>query len=840
MHTIEKVCLLLFILFVVCKVKAESGLYCINKQTSQIVSFNGDLNYDDSSFHQVWEHGFKLICQNMKPFDISEEFKVGIKQSLGFEISSRILVVNDFKFISHVHVLIQMSQFEFYKRRSKKCELINMSSSFDLIKSYFGLAITKNESQMMNVAQLYKKFRSVFGDMKITLILASNVFVRDKVSRILFKNAKMDHFELIKLTNTSIRRNTFRIVQDDDLFEFEEEIINESAAAAGLNRTVVFLNSTIATLSLYDFYNIILTSEMIDRIVFKDLTFIYISSKIAGIEESFFKSFKKLNSFWLLLHNFREFWHSSADNKWLIHLNEHRKWNFASSTNSYTVLNEQTMQWYRTAEFYIKVCHPPGIPYDYPDEDICLFRHFPHENAVFYEIFSHSYFFSLDKSNVNLTVYVRTCTLYHMLRYAFVIEKMHPNNDLYKLVYEFDSLRDCDLDLLIQRCIFNNSAQDLQFKPLKEIDMNDFSYVLNWLELIGPIYTYPVISAVGIITNLLIIIVIRHKCNSEIIDLKNKNSQRMFNYIIINSSLNILECLISSFTLMSECLGMGSLFCSSIMEENFTQYIKIYMINYFGEVVKTASVLVMILFSWERYTITVDKENRLSKANLYIIVIAVILISSMSSYTKLNDYDMHNYFLPQTESPMLDIFYMVLRKKWFNSVIYVLHYILNDFVLLLINLIIDILLVRVIRKDLKSKKKFANQNYDNNNSSENNNQNAIIEAKYKAKLDEIKKANRSTIKLIVYSSILYLTCRLPEVCFFLFMIFANKNNQYLIHTLGPLGVNVVEYMYVLSYSFNILFYLKFNSQFRKGFKNYFNMNNTNKKDSNNKKSKNKK
>ena len=291
------------------------------------------------------------------------------------------------------------------------------------------------------------------------------------------------------------------------------------------------------------------------------------------------------------------------------------------------------------------------------------------------------------------------------------------------------------------------------------------------------------------------------------------------------------ECVIACLTMISECLGYESLFCSSIMDYATTQYIKIIVVSYFGEVIKTTSVLMMLLFSFERYKITTDNKNesKLSKMKLKWITIVCFLFSFLTSYTKINEYgfDGLNYFA-QTESPRLFIFDLVTGKYWFYVTIYVFHYIFNDFILLLINLIIDIRLVIEIRRDLKSKKDFAIKNHDKSSATttatttttttENN---AILEAKYKEKLNDIKKANKNTIKMIVYSFMLYFFCRFPELCFYLYLIFAYKFDLFIIHTLGPLGVNVVEYIYVVSYSFNIFFYFKFNKNFRTAFKNLF-------------------
>ena len=45
-------------------------------------------------------------------------------------------------------------------------------------------------------------------------------------------------------------------------------------------------------------------------------------------------------------------------------------------------------------------------------------------------------------------------------------------------------------------------------------------------------------------------------------------------------------------------------------------------------------------------------------------------------------------------------------KLWF-VIIYCIHYIFNDFIILSLNLVVDVMLVRVIRQDIRTKKNFS-------------------------------------------------------------------------------------------------------------------------------------
>ena len=138
--------------------------------------------------------------------------------------------------------------------------------------------------------------------------------------------------------------------------------------------------------------------------------------------------------------------------------------------------------------------------------------------------------------------------------------------------------------------------------------------------------------------------------------------------------------------------------------------------------------------------------------------------------------------------------------------------------MLILNLLVDILLVRIIKRDLKFKKEIIDKL---NRSSSAKEKSKSEQAKYKT----IIEADKNTNKMIVYSFLLYLICRLPELCLYFYFIFSNRYNAFVMHSFGPVAINVVEYMFVLSYSFNLLFYYKFNKNFRDAFKNFFTLKN---------------
>ena len=158
--------------------------------------------------------------------------------------------------------------------------------------------------------------------------------------------------------------------------------------------------------------------------------------------------------------------------------------------------------------------------------------------------------------------------------------------------------------------------------------------------------------------------------------------------------------------------------------------------------------------------------------------------------------------------------FMLSKTK---AIFYFIHYILNDFIILLINLVVDIRLVSLIKRNLEAK--HLNQQRLEKNKEDNN--------LWKLKEEEDKKASveRKANTLIVVNVFIYVFCRFPELLgqFYLYFNVFLEQEVCFISLFCYLVFNFIEYMYMLSYLFNIFLYYKFNSFFRKGLRNYFGM-----------------
>ena len=147
--------------------------------------------------------------------------------------------------------------------------------------------------------------------------------------------------------------------------------------------------------------------------------------------------------------------------------------------------------------------------------------------------------------------------------------------------------------------------------PLVQKTINRYSIEndLKIAKFFNSIIFMPFVSLIGFFLNLLTIMIIKSKKNEKIFYDKKTSNSRLYDYIVLNSVFNMIECFLNVFNLMSYCFGLNSIYCSSIDNNIYVIYFKIYFIEYFGEIMKTCSHLTSLAFSIERFIETKQFDN---------------------------------------------------------------------------------------------------------------------------------------------------------------------------------------------------------------------------------------
>ena len=211
---------------------------------------------------------------------------------------------------------------------------------------------------------------------------------------------------------------------------------------------------------------------------------------------------------------------------------------------------------------------------------------------------------------------------------------------------------------------------------------------------------------------------------------------------------------------------------------------------------------------------------------LRLFVAFCLIFSSLLSINKLFEYSKENndndslFSQFQYEYPLFAL--LDKRNMYVYNYILFIHYLINDVVLFVIQIIVDIQLVIIIRRDLSEKRQKL-KNLSDNKKEENTIQ----------KLDYLHHVSNETNRMIVYSLFMNAFFRFPEFSLYVYLNFFFEKSDFVFNShdysyfdcsiqFCTLLVNLIQFIYLLSYSSYIFFYFKYNKSFRKGFRRFFN------------------
>ena len=322
----------------------------------------------------------------------------------------------------------------------------------------------------------------------------------------------------------------------------------------------------------------------------------------------------------------------------------------------------------------------------------------------------------------------------------------------------------------------------------------------------------PIVSFIGLVTNLIALFIIFHPKNREIF----KENKRTFQYFAFNSIFSIFDCILSSLTLISECMGVNSFYCSPILVQ--AQYLRIYGVAYFSEIMKACSLLTMLTFSLERYKLASNSENfilkRIAKIHINFLLTFYFLFASLFSANKIfelksDDISLHKYNI---ELPVLLVHFNHNHSDQYWLIpIHWIHYILFSFFISIAIILFDTLLIKQTKIYLGKKKELFSKILKESNGKN---------KEAKKQLAEIKKTSKKSKKLFWYQIITFVLFKLPELIIYSYLA-SPWFPEIEMASLGLTLVNLAKFLYLFSYSTNLLFYYKFNTAFKKAFQNIF-------------------
>ena len=547
-----------------------------------------------------------------------------------------------------------------------------------------------------------------------------------------------------------------------------------------------------------------------NRHLFKKVEELKVFGYLVDIQPDLFSYFVNLKLIDLQLDNFKAFFQHG--NKWMANLNNEIQVNMS---------NHKQVQRYFNKKFKLRFLYKQNKSlineiYDYPDEDFCLFKHFPHSHMVVPII--------LPGIKIKCS-----CTLLWLIQYYNIYFNLNNKGEYNSGINYFYAYYDfylADEGHIINYChneLFNRSIADCQFEKRLSLcngsDFNqdstsirfdndtDFLYLIKWLQLVMVIILQPILSFVGIINNLITIIVIQNKHN------KKHFEDKMYSHIVINCAFNIIFCFIMIFELVNQCLFYTShVYCSAIYSTEASQYFKIVFIYFLGNLFKLCKNFSFLGFTFSRYILSLNKKKGFYKffngMNLKIYICILVILSTLLSVYKLFEYSV------ETEMDLTDEF---PRDKYtekscekedffctFFSVMNMLNIFINDILLYFINLIIDIILVKDYSAYLINRQKLLGSSSASSNHKENED----------SKIKENKVA-----RMVVISNTFYLLTCLPEFVLSLIIIFFSKEISHYtnFNFKSSLIIDESKVFCLLSIVFNFYILIIFNRNFKKSF-----------------------
>ena len=600
-----------------------------------------------------------------------------------------------------------------------------------------------------------------------------------------FRNSSLFQLHFSEITNSFLYKNRLNFV--------ELNLTNNSHS--------IQLNS-LYTLSFNLNYEI-LNKKMLSKNLFLNSKELVIEGVLNGIQIDIFKEFKALKFIEFRIDNMRDFFHQG--NTWMIYLSFYKNYSLTSVTKT-----EVKRSFLFLGFKYLKHLVSFNKIYEYPNEDICLFKEFPHHRLVY----------PVMTPGKELEC---TCTLYWLQKYKSIYEFLFNNTSDYNLNYQYNILSqqkntfiycnsswtflNCDLEVLFNNCqiisLESDESRGRSFFKLNN-DM-DIYYFIKWLQFILLTILRPTLCLLGILNNALTIIVIRNK------NKRKEFHSTMYEFIVINASINIVYCIIIILSMINTCVFYGSgIFCSSIYQNDSSQLFKIIIVIFLGNVIKMCSNVSYLSFSISRLKlILVHKGNnetneKITKLKLLVYFVAVILTSCLLSVYKFFQYNLNIDRDFRKDFPFEsrdEIFCADLKNKLECQLFYAFKIVdrsLNDILCVFLNVSIDLILLRKFKKHLDNKKLH------------------IVDVDLHK---IIEKSKKNINRMILVNSLLYIFSHLPEFTItLLLIIYSKKISQFCMSNLSCDLINEeAEFFSLISIACQFYIFKIFDKNFKSSY-----------------------
>lgn len=581
-----------------------------------------------------------------------------------------------------------------------------------------------------------------------------------------------------------------------------------------------------------------------------------------------FKDYQYLNRVTLVINNLKGFLHNMGGLDWTKHLNHHLfttqhvvdykiGMKLTKQERDLVVENIRLVYLFNFAsrdsdKQSLISSYFPSIYYDFPDEDICLYATYPHEYLIvtLLEHFS----LSLNASCSMALLYEYVWLFYKPNGIKFGSNLPIIDQEIFDRVYA-----DCNMTQRLNNCYVVNSTEyhDPYFDSYDvNVALDNTKAIL--LDIIGPF-----VSAVGLSSNLLIILTIVHNKrkykNNKIAALKSKSDpqgrqllvlldETMYKYMLINSVVNAIYCLLYLIDLTAEC-SAGVINDLPVRYYNSFKgiecVVKDCIVLLLSSTLKLLSNILIIQISLNRYLL-LGKEHpkiliKVSEFKVKYVVAISLLVSILlsvivvfqelffthfkhltvidylytdSSVVNLNASERiltYNYYGDYQSSIYLGAFnFKRLTDKLSELTLLLTFTIIHDmvayFLFCLVSLIMDIMTLKMLKQVIEDHSKISKVTKED---------------------EKYQKAETKTFWMVLSLNLANFILRLPDLLSSALLIFTSQNPSLFIVLCLRFNKcltfsDLSNISYIFSLALNLLFYLAFNKNFQHSFEELMN------------------
>jgi hypothetical protein len=521
------------------------------------------------------------------------------------------------------------------------------------------------------------------------LFLKKTVKFSELTCPLVFNSLDIQLFAIEKLSCSFISKNMlgFYDIQPNNSLKFKKPLIFQFSAKL---------------------YHVDLKQTFLNEMIFEKLIVLDFYGQINSIQNDLFKKLYSLKMIRFHTQNAKSL--LTNNNKWLKYLNN--KIYLDPIDIEYMLLNDDKMFILSILQTFSDLTF-----YDYPEEDFCYFKNFPHKNFVLPEL----------KPNYKSSC---SCTEFYLIQYSVYFDEIinYYSNSATQMVYFLENFFNNSYDIshcvnsskyeIIEKCNFKKRLDNCEIKgmDIKKSSQLDWD-MIDWIEtsqytyLTFNLYVNPIFAFFCFLINILNIIILKSK------SLK-KDIQNNYNYFKLHSMSNLIFIILIPFELITNCVFL-EFFCSAFYGSLIAQYFDKIFLKLFKNSLKTFSNISYLAFILIRYINITNTKNvhlkRFQKLKYRYYIFFTVIISLLLNiyiyfeyrfigkdqreklYSKIDDIE-SILSLDNLKIDLTDTEYMIFTICQYFKII------ISDLFFFILSIIIDVVLIFFIQKSINKLK----------------------------------------------------------------------------------------------------------------------------------------